>query len=73
MNRRLKQIGTACKQRRKKLGLTQYAVAVETGYSIKTISAFETGRTNNAILLVWYMNHGLDINEIFTKGGVIYG
>ena len=73
MNRRLKQIGTACKLRRKALGLTQYAVAVETGYSIKTISAFETGRTNNAILLVWYMNHGLDINEIFTKGGVIYG
>ena len=34
-------------------------VANETKYSVKTISAFETGRLNNAYLLMWYIDHGL--------------
>lgn len=70
MNDRLNQIGRACKQQRRKLNLKQITVAKETGYSVKNISGFETGRVNNAIILLWYLKHGLDISKI---GGVKYG
>ena len=59
MNDIMKPICKACKRLRRDLNYTQQMVANETNYSVKTVSAFETGRLNNAFLLMWYINHGL--------------
>ena len=58
-----------CKQHREKLGVKQSQVAEETGYSEQNISSFETGRTNNMIIFLWYINKGLldDENVILLK------
>lgn len=51
-----------CKKYRKQvLKVTQNRVAIETGYSPETVSAFECGRVNNAKLLYWYISHGLQL------------
>lgn len=52
-----------CKQHREKLGVKQSQVATETGYSEQNISSFETGRTNNMIIFLWYINNGVIDNE----------
>ena len=59
----LKVLGLRCKRLRKSLSKTQLDVANDTGYSFKSISAFENGRVNNAIILLWYINHGLEGSE----------
>ena len=64
----LKPLGKACKRLRRDLNYTQQMVANETNYSVKTVSAFETGRLNNAFLLMWYIDHGL-----FDKRGDKHG
>lgn len=56
----LKLLGRKCKSLRRSLSKTQSDVANETGYTSKSISAFENGRVNNAIILLWYINHGLE-------------
>lgn len=56
----LKALGGQCKRLRRTLDIKQTQVAIETGYSQKSISAFENGRTNNALILLWYINHGLN-------------
>lgn len=48
-----------CKEYRIYIGLTQSDVARDTGYSEQNISSFETGRTNNMILLLWYIDKGI--------------
>lgn len=55
----LKTIGHECKRLRRSLNITQDVVAKETGYTSKSISAFENGRVNNALILLWYIRHGL--------------
>ena len=62
----LVELGTKCKELREQLGYFQSDVADEIGYSKETISSFECGRNNNATILFWYIQHGLNINE----GGV---
>ena len=52
-------IGYMCKQHRERLGEKQSRVAEDTGYSEQNVSSFETGRTNNMILLLWYIDHGV--------------
>lgn len=56
----IKALGIQCKRLRRTLDIKQSQVAIETGYSQKSISAFENGRTNNALILLWYINHGLN-------------
>lgn len=56
----LKTLGRKCRSLRRSLSKTQSDVANETGYTSKSISAFENGRVNNAIILLWYINHGLE-------------
>ena len=48
-----------CKATRENLGIKQTQVAIETGYSEQNISSFENGRTNNMIIFLWYIQHGL--------------
>lgn len=59
----MRTMGKSCKRHRKRIGYTQKQVAQETKYSVKTISAFETGRLNNAMLLLWYVEHGLILDK----------
>lgn len=40
---------------------TQKQIAEELGVSVETISAFEHGRTNNAVVLSWYIEHGFTL------------
>lgn len=63
----LKDLGHACQLLRELLGASQVDVARETGYSKETVSAFETGRNNNARVLLWYVRHGFRVvdNQYF--------
>lgn len=68
----LKEIGRRCKQYRVERGYLQCDVARDTGYSIENISSFETGRNDNARILLWYFNHGMKFEHL-VNGGVEYG
>ena len=58
-NKILLTVGQMCKRLRENQGVKQSQVARETGYSEQNISSFETGRTNNMIILLWYIDRGL--------------
>lgn len=58
-NKILLTVGQMCKRLRENQGIKQSQVARETGYSEQNISSFETGRTNNMIILLWYVDRGL--------------
>lgn len=68
----LREIGRRCKEFRIELGYYQSDVANDTGYSIENISSFETGRNDNAKILLWYIAHGMSSDRIFNRG-VSYG
>lgn len=51
----LEKIARRCKAYRKYSGKTLEDVARWTGYSISSISAFESGQNNNAIIYDWYI------------------
>lgn len=66
----MKDVGAKCKAHREDLGLLQRHVAVDTGYSEENISSFETGRNDNARIMLWYVAHGLDreyIRSLFKR------
>lgn len=67
----LKELGARCKQYRESIGLYQYHVAEETGYSTENISAFETGRNDNSRILLWYFMHGMKAE--YLKGELEHG
>ena len=50
--------------RRKILKCRQIDVANETGFSVGNVSAFETGRNDSSLLLLWYMRHGLTLEQV---------
>ena len=55
----LARLGEYCAMTRLKKGIPQYAVAKEIGCSTQNVSRFEKGGNNNALLLFWYIKHGL--------------
>ena len=65
-------MGKRCKKYRIEHGFYQSDVAKETGYSVENISSFETGRNDNARILLWYFAHGMQCEHIL-KGGAEYG
>lgn len=65
----LKTIGARCKEYRLTLGVLQYKVAQDTGYSMENVSSFETGRNDNARILLWYFTHGMSIDYLMNGGG----
>lgn len=65
----LREIGRRCKQFRVDRGYYQTDVAAETGYSVENISSFETGRNDNARILLWYFEHGMKYEHLFVRGG----
>lgn len=68
----LRQMGQRCKQFRVERGYYQLDVAIDTGYSVENISSFETGRNDNARILLWYFAHGMKAEYLF-EGGYEYG
>ena len=66
------EMGRRCKKYRREHGYYQSDVAADTGYSVENVSAFETGRNDNARILLWYFIHGMKPDH-FTDGGVKYG
>lgn len=66
----LKQIGYVCYSFRRIKGYRQKDIADDLGMSEQSISLFENGKNNSATILLWYIRHGLTINEI-AKGEVI--
>lgn len=63
----LESIGKACKSYRRSLGYTQIDVANETGYTQQNISRFEKGTNDNSLILMWYVRHGMVIED-FERG-----
>ena len=41
----------------------QSQVAQEVGCSRENVSAFETGRNDSAIIFLWYIKKGLNVND----------
>ena len=64
----LKDVGRRCKQFRIDSGYYQMDVATETGYSVENVSAFETGRNDNARILLWYFAHGMNYEYLLERG-----
>lgn len=60
----LKELGRRCKRFRMSHGYIQMQVAEDTGYSKENVSAFETGRNDNSRILLWYVLHGLTIDDL---------
>lgn len=60
---KLKEIGQKCKEFRKKIKASQRDVARDLHYTSENISAFENGRNDNAIILLWYIKNGLDFTQ----------
>lgn len=52
-------LGKYCAITRIKNRITQYAVALEIGCTPQNISSFERGNNNSALILLWYIKHGL--------------
>jgi len=63
----LRDIGRRCKEFRVSRGYYQTDVASDTGYSAENISSFETGRNDNARILLWYLVHGMKIEDLFER------
>lgn len=61
-------MGQRCKKYRVDNGYYQIDVAKETGYSVENISSFETGRNDNARILLWYFEHGMQPEHLFKRG-----
>ena len=57
----LKSIGESCRSWRKSVRMSMKEVADLMGYSIQTVSRFETGHMNNAVMLMWYIENGAEV------------
>lgn len=64
----LRTLGARCKKFRVEMGFYQSDVAAETGYSVENVSSFETGRNDNARILLWYFQHGMTFQFLNDKG-----
>lgn len=58
-------LGEICKKYRKKINKTLSDVAYDTGYSIANISKFENNKNYNYLILLWYVENGLDLLEMW--------
>ena len=63
----LREMGRRCKKYRVHRGYYQTDVAADTGYSVENISSFETGRNDNARILLWYFEHGMKPEYLFER------
>lgn len=61
----LKNVGSACQRFRKRIGKRQIDVATDIKCSVENISAFETGRNNSVIILLWYFDNGMTLHDLY--------
>lgn len=59
----ISELGKKCREWRKDNYIPQRIIANDLGVSIELISAFEHGRTNNATILMWYIEHGFALDD----------
>ena len=52
-----------CQAFRRSIGKTQADVAADLGCHVNTVSTFERGHDNNAVILLWYFEKGMMVNE----------
>lgn len=58
-------IGARCRRyRRNVLKVELQDVASTLGYSRENISAFESGRNDNSLILLWYLSQGLTYEQL---------
>lgn len=58
-------LGEICRKYRKKINKTLSDVACDTGYSIANISKFENNKNYNYLILLWYVENGLDLLDMW--------
>jgi transcriptional regulator with XRE-family HTH domain len=51
------------------LGYTQQEVAYELGTTRDNIAKFESGQNRNYMILLWYIFHGMNLNEVLSQYG----
>lgn len=58
-------VGHRCRLYRKRILKTELkTIALDLGYSVENISAFEHGRNDNSIILLWYLIHGMSLDML---------
>ena len=58
-------VGYRCGYYRKKvLKNTQKDVSNDTGFSVSNVSAFETGRNDSTMIFLWYLKHGMTLEQV---------
>lgn len=62
-------IGSCCKKFRHKLGYTQQETAFMIGTTRENIAKFESGKNRNYMILLWYIFHGMNLNEVLDQYG----
>lgn len=61
----LEALGMACGEfRRIYLQVSQAAIAHELGCTSSNISLFECGKNDSAMILLWYIRHGFNPEEV---------
>ena len=61
----MRRLGVMCKNYRKyTLKVSQRKLACDIGVTGQNVSAFERGKNNNARILLWYIEHGMDIVNV---------
>lgn len=68
-------IGEMCKEHRENIGMKQSQIAEHVGYSEQNISSFETGRTNNLLIFLYYIMTGMldDASNRFMIAHILEG
>lgn len=57
----LKSIGACCRKWREDMRMTLREVADLMGCSVQSVSRFELGHMNNAVMLFWYIENGAEV------------
>lgn len=61
----IESIGRSCRIWRNTMGYSIAQVIKETGYTASTITLFEQGKNNNAVLFLWYIARGFNPERDF--------
>ena len=60
-------LGKSCKIWRQTMDYKLNDISEDTGYSVATISQFERGLNDNAVIFIWYLSHGFDVTRDFIE------
>ena len=61
----LEYVGSRCRRYRKRVLKTDLREVADTlGYSRENVSAFENGRNDNCMVLLWYLSKGMTYSQV---------